>query len=980
MKTLIKLGLVITLSVGLLFAAIVLWFLFLFDVNDHRDTIIAQVERTTGRTLELGAIALEFYPWLGIEVNDVLLSHTQAFNRNPFFQADKIVLRIKTLPLFSKRFELDTLRLHGAAINIAVSEKGLSNGSKPTQWQDPQKISDPINIAAFMLGGVDIRDLHLHWTNQATDQAFEINNLNASIGELTFGEPIDIQLQFKAISSKPDIQADLQMRGKALYDLDAQTYAFDPLVIMATLTGPNIPRGKTEVKLNLGLLFDANNNRVSFNELELDGLGTLIRAQLQAENIGSDQQKVAAQISVSGDNLAILLRLIKGEQFVSQLAKLKDRRFDLQTRLNMDKGQGHFAISELQANLLGAIINGHLAADNMGTESMILAGELQASGPDLPILLQTATQLPIEALAPLQIYGKKLATVNNQGFDMDIKFDVDLTTGNIQVPSLSLNALGLSIKGDLRVEDISGQQRKVNGVLSIKGEKLSSLLLALEQEPLANIVDTLSADIGISSNRDSIMIKPLQAQVTLASSRKAPTKLTLNAATQINLAEQTLSVSDIHLAGSGLNIKANIKAKAISDNPTYSGELDIAEFNLRQLMQSTDLKIPQTTDKEVLKKVSLRTKFFGSSDSFTLNTLSVLLDDSKLSGDFSVKNFAQPIFNATMAIDSIDVDRYLPVAAGEKDTAVETPPEPSPLSFATFKHLKVKSALQVGQLVIAKLRLNNINLGIDINDRLMRLDPMAADIYQGHYQGSITLDTREDLARFRTDMQLSGLQIAELIKDQTQSTTSKLSGITDISVKISSIGSNVRQFKDNLSGQVKLVINEGIFELINIGKIVRKATSLLKNKGTDTRKFGQLTATLFIDGGSIKNNDLLITSPAFQINGGINGKYMLADLHDQSIDYDLAIKLSKANGLTIPIECRGVWQDDLSTICRSDYKAVVGSLIKGKLGKKLGNIRDLLPEKKQATEPEEAEQQRQGKDPLDQLKDQAIEKIFDKLF
>ena len=1267
MGKLIKLLLGTTILIGLFFGIVVLVAVMYFDPNDHKDRIIAMVEKETGRQFKLeGDINLSYYPWLGLEVSGVTLGNAQGFGDAPFIHADVVALRVKTMPLLKGQYELDTLKLHGVEINLAKNKEGVSNWDDLVhEEKDDAKKQEPIKLAAVILGGVDIKDTRFTWDDQSTGQTFRISEMNMSTGELIFGEPIDIKMDLKAESSQPAIKADINMQGTASYDLDAETYAFDPIGVTAKLTGKNIPGGKAELKFNMGIVFDLKNDTTSINDLTLSGLGALIKAQLNASHIKSGRPTIEGQLSVSGDDLARLFKVAGIEPLASQLSKLKDRSFELQTSLNADMGKGNIAISDLSAKLIGAVITGQVELSNMESDTPAMKGKLKASGPDLPTLLQLAGQFEGGEDPKLKGFGEKLSSASNKKFEVYTEFDADLASGNIDVPALSIKTLGLSVDGQLQANNINSNKGNIDGKLSLQGENLSSVLSALGQHGLAKNLRSITVDVGIKGNRNDIKMSPLKAvaifsgkqvpnspaKVTLNADTlinldkqtisiskmsvtglgldikgemnvsqflsetpgvkgkldakgkdlglifkllgndplakqinklknksfsvntdfdadmatgklnvsalsvnmldatikgqfaaeniqtstpaisgeltasgpdlptllqivgqfeggdgpglaeygkrlsKAPKKdfnvsakfnvdmkkgninlpslsakglgltldgkmvatdfnskkgqidgqlalkgedltailtafdqgalagvlkkisvdigvkgtssdinlspfnvkatfagkdipnspvdLTMSANTKMNLDKQTLSISNLRLNGLGLDLKANINAMRIKDKPAFNGDMAIAEFNLRQFMKQMKQEVPVTADKKVLTKVALKTKFSGSASSIEFKDLALLLDDTNLKGNLSVKHFTQPRFDFSIGIDNINVDRYLPpqvksakakpvktekaeadAAAGQKTVATSA----TDLPLETLRKLNGKGDLLIGKLIYSNLRLSNIKLGVNARDGLVKLDPISADLYQGKYNGIITLDARGKSAVIKKEIQLSGVQIEPLLKDYTRSAESQLAGAANITAKLSSKGSNALQLKHGLSGQVRLAVEDGILRGIDIRKTLEQAEVLLESKrlgtvkqGGETR-FEQLTGTLNIKNGVIKNNDLLITAPGFRVNGGVNKKDTLGNLRNNSIKYDLSVVVVEESttrgtenynigGYAIPIRCRGSL-DDLASACAPDYGKLLSVAIqKGALdalGDAIGI--DLSGQKKSTTE------------------------------
>jgi uncharacterized protein involved in outer membrane biogenesis len=1304
MGKLIKLLLGTTILIGLLFGVVVLGAVMFFDPNDHKARIIAKVEEETGRTLKLeGDINLSYYPWLGLEVSGVTLGNAEGFGEAPFMHADVVALRIKTMPLLKKQYELDTLQLHGVEVNLAKNKAGVTNWDNLLgEQKDEVQKQEPIKLAAVILGGVDIKDTRFTWADEAAGRTFKVSEMNITTGELIYGAPIDIKMNLKAESSNPAIKTDMKMQGTASYNLDAETYAFNPIEVSAKLTGKNVPGGKADLKFNTGIAFNLKDETASINDLTLSVLGTLVKAQLNASNIKSGKPNTEGQLSIVGDDLARLFKVAGIEPLASQLAKLKDRSFDLQTSLNADMEKGNVAITDLKAKLIGATITGQIEASNVESDKPALQGKLKASGPDLPTLLQIAGQFETGDDPKLKIYGEKLSRASNKDFEVDTEFVADTATGNINVPALSVKTLGISVDGHLQANDINSNKGNIDGKLSIQGEKLSSVLAALEQEGLAKNLRTVSVDVGINGNRSDIKLSPLKAEAVFTGKQipGSPAKVTLNADTQINLDKQTLSVTkmaltglgldikgdlnaskflsekpsargklnakgndlalllkvlgndplakqvgklknrsfslktnfdadmasgklnvsalnanmldatvkgqfaaeniqtstpvvsgeltaagpdlptllqiagqfeggedqklaeygkslsktskknfdmsakfnadmkkgninlpslsakalgltikgkmiatgfnskkgkidgqlslngeelsavltaldqgalgsvlqkvsmdigvkgrggdisfspfslkatvagkdipnspvdltlvantkmnldkqtlsvnNMKLSGLGLDVKANINATQIKDKPAYSGDLAITEFNLRQFMKQMKQDVPVTADNKVLRKVALKTRVSGTGDSLNLKDLSLLLDDSTLSGDLSVKHFTQPMINFDIGIDSINADRYFPppaktetVKKGSPDTDVAVAAA-TELPVETLRKLNNKGELKIGKLIYSNLHLSNIKLGVNAKDGLIKMDPIVADLYQGKYQGTITLDARGKLVELKQETQLSGVQIEPLLKDYTQSSESQLAGVANISAKVSSKGSNALQLKHGLNGQAKLAVTEGILRGIDVRKTLEQAEVLLESKrlgtvkqGGETR-FEQLTGTLNIKNGVVKNNDMLMTSPGFKVNGGVNKRDTLGNLRNNTIKYDLSVAVVEESatrgeknynigGYAIPIRCRGSL-DDLANGCKPDYGKLLGVAIqKGALDKLGEAIGIEFPGQKKSTtapattstttpEPETTQQEttqqpkEEPKDPVKDLQDKVIKDIFDKIF
>ena len=86
----------------------------------------------------------------------------------------------------------------------------------------------------------------------------------------------------------------------------------------------------------------------------------------------------------------------------------------------------------------------------------------------------------------------------------------------------------------------------------------------------------------------------------------------------------------------------------------------MATFNLRQLAQNLAITLPPMADANALTKVAIDTKLAGSSKNLSLSGMKLVLDNSNISGDLSVSNFADPAIGFKLGIDAINADNYLP--------------------------------------------------------------------------------------------------------------------------------------------------------------------------------------------------------------------------------------------------------------------------------------------------------------------------------
>lgn len=1062
------------------------------DPNDHKDWIASRVKEQTGRDVEFrGDLALTYYPWLGIEVNGLVLSNAPGFGPEPFLAFDHFKARIKLLPLLRERYEIDTVELYGARLNLARNKDGVTN------WADlvkeEKKEDKPLPLAAIALGGLDVRDTRITWSDAMTGAEYRLEEINARTGALTYGEPIDLAVSLKAASNKPNINGDLKLDGTLAYDLGSEIYRLQPLALKGTFRGPQVPGGSTD--LDLGAVIETNlrNDTATISDLRLSVLDMLIEGRVEADRIESPNPGIRTALKGSGKDLSLLFKVLEVEPLASQLAGLPDRGFEFNTAVEADLERGDVNVSPLSINLLGARIEGDLKATNvrsdapgvrgtlnaagpdlpavlrvlaqfqgadkslarvanhaakapgpgfnvrtdfdadmktgevkvptfqadlmgakvqarltgrgMNTDKPHVQGSIEASGADLPLLMSAAGALQPEKDAPLRVYGKQLAKLADRAFTVKTEFDANMKTGDIDVPQLALRGLGIEAGGNLKARNMQARNGEVSGRLTLSGEKMGALLKAVKQPDLAEVLQAVKLDAGISGNRSDIVLKPLEMRATVAGKEVGPkpVDITLKADTRVNLDAEQLKLEGLSLTGLDLNVTGNIEATKFMSAPDFSGNVKVAPFNLRKLMRQLNQKLPETADDKVLRKVALEAKFAGSPTRVEFKDLKLDLDETHLQGQFSFRDPEKPVIRFGLGVDKIDLDRYLPPepkepAKGKKPATPETAAAAAAteLPVELLRKLDIEGKVEIGNLVFSKAKLKNVKLAVSGKEGTIRMDPVTAQLYKGTYDGNVILDAKGKVPKLTLNTKLTGVEAEPLLKDMTGK--ARLRGNGDFSMALVAAGNNTDAMKKSLNGQMSFVFRNGAIKGFNLGKILRGAKAL-KSEGTlkvaeeEETDFTEMTGNPVVQKGVVRLDDLSAKSPAFRITG----KGVIADLPRDRIDYTASATvvatskgqggkdLEQLDGLTIPIKIKGSLADprispDLGGVAAS----FAGNEVKKKLLDKLG-VQQEQPKQgtqqgtKETTTKEGTKQgteQQLKQDPAKQLLDKALKDIF----
>ena len=82
-----------------------------------------------------------------------------------------------------------------------------------------------------------------------------------------------------------------------------------------------------------------------------------------------------------------------------------------------------------------------------------------------------------------------------------------------------------------------------------------------------------------------------------------------------------------------------------------------------------------------------------------------------------------------------------------------------------LRSLDVKGDIKVNQLQISNTHSEQLQLGTNAKDGVIRLYPIKAKMYKGSYSGDIKLDVRDNTPYLSMNEQLNNINVGPLVKD-----------------------------------------------------------------------------------------------------------------------------------------------------------------------------------------------------------------------
>lgn len=706
---------------------------------------------------------------------------------------------------------------------------------------------------------------------------------------------------------------------------------------------------------------DQRSGTVNLSAFNAELLNSDIEAAVRISNLNTDAQTLSGRINAAGPDLPTLVEvagILQGgrdsalSEYGRELSRVPNKAYRAQSEFNIDMQQSTVDVPEFYLSLFGATITGNFDASNIeDTEAVVATGSVNAQGPDLPLLMQIAGQLSGGTESALNQYGARFRNnVRNRSFDFSTDFDVDMGRGSIELPTLNAAMLGFKVNGNLNASNIEASDGLISGALEVTGENLREVLLALEQPELAEVARSMALNVQVGGTSSNLRLSPFKLQATLAGSRipDSPQTLTLDADTVLNLERGNLRAEAFSLDGLGLNLLGSVQASDIRGAMTYSGELSIPEFNARRFMQQLNRPLPPMTDPNTLQRVSLATGFGGTTGSFNLNNLQLMLDESTITGSLAVTDIATGAAQFNVNIDRIDADRYMNPAT---TAPVANNEQAEPLPVEQLREVNVNGSLNIGSLTVNRLNMRDIVVQLTAADGNIALNPFRASLYEGNFDGDIRLDASGSVPAATVSTTLSEVSMGPLLQDFVGS--SYVSGTANIQLELQGSGMDAGVIKRSLNGNGLVRLEDGVLNGVDVAAVLNAVETMIRSRQVQrlpqggSTPFEASSATLAIRNGVVSTNDLSIKAPGWQLTGGGT----LADLATEMIDFRMQVAVDETTatsteteydlgGYTLPIACTGTIG---SPRCLPDAEQIIRGAVSEAVTERLGDLlRDRL--------------------------------------
>jgi AsmA protein len=516
------LSITVAALLGLLLIGVVV-FALLFDPNDYRERIAAEVKAFSGRELKIeGDLGINFFPWLAIEVGRAELGNAAGFGPEPFASFDAARLNVRLMPLLLRREVLiGTAELNGLALNLAVDKSGRSN------WQDlvdaagdtgadEAATEDAASPAALDIGGIRFDDASLVYEDAALGERYELREFDVATGAVQSGEPIGVKGSFSFASMPAAQSGDMTFSAVVSLPDAAGIVVLSELALEGSVNGLVEDVAATPVALRAPVIrLDTEAEVVDTGELGIEVFGLDIAAEVEPFSYAAELEPVA-MLKIAPFAPRELMQALKIDAPVTADPKALGK-LTIEGRASMTNER--VAFSGLTLVLDDTTFTGELSAPlgEKGSYRMALAGDRidldrymapaddaassDASADEAPI------EIPVEIIKTIQAEGKlTLQSVLFAGLEFsDVTVGINNTNGKLRINPFTAAFFDGSYQGDIRI-DATGAVAVVSANEKVQDVSLAPLAKAmLDEDNITGRLNGTFALNGRGNNSDAIM-------------------------------------------------------------------------------------------------------------------------------------------------------------------------------------------------------------------------------------------------------------------------------------------------------------------------------------------------------------------------------------------------------------------------------------------------------------------------------------------
>ena len=340
----------------------------------------------------------------------------------------------------------------------------------------------------------------------------------------------------------------------------------------------------------------------------------------------------------------------------------------------------------------------------------------------------------------------------------------------------------------------------------------------------------------------------------------------------------------------GISMSANVEPFSYAGSPQPEALLRVAEFSLKDLMQVLDIEPPVTADASALTRVSFSANAAVGTDSISLDSMTLELDDSTMVGTLSLPTTDSGTIRFDLNVDVISIDGYMAPADAGATSTTDDSDDDIEIPVDLIRALNANGSFRIQRAFLSGMEFTNLELGLQSSGGKLRLNPLAAELYDGTYKGDVSIDASRDVPSISVNERLAGVNLASLAKSMFEQ--ENITGTINGSFVLSGAGRNLAAVRQDLDGTMSLELIDGAWEGTDVWHELRAARAMFRQEPAPEpnlparTEFTSVSATGTVTDGIFENNDLLIKLPFLQLTGS-----GIIDLPAAEVNYSIEARV-----------------------------------------------------------------------------------------
>lgn len=415
-----------------------------------------------------------------------------------------------------------------------------------------------------------------------------------------------------------------------------------------------------------------------------------------------------------------------------------------------------------------------------------------------------------------------------------------------------------------------------------------------------------------------------------------------------NLASETINLENLTLEMLGMTVTGTLAGTKLLSDLTLDGAIRIAEFDPRRLMAVFDAEI-ETADDGVLRSALANAQFHYGANEMSLRNMELGLDDSTLKGRVALVGDR---FDFDLAIDDINVDRYLPPAE-EAPAEDEGALDEVDLPIEPLRTFNSRGRLEFAAVQFLGLHFTNAAFDLRAANGQLTLTPNAS-LYGGSYTGRVGLAVQGSAATLSLVQSIEGIDLAPFGRDFLAS--EMISGKGTLQLDVSASGTNLGEIQRALDGDVSFAFSDGAWEGMDMFYELRRARAVAQGNSPPARPdgarrtpFSSIAATGVVEDSVLTNRDLNASLAFMTVSGAgtvnLLTDEMAFDLTASFVDgpaLQSAPELADLGGSQLPLVVSGTLA---APSIRPDFGALVRARVREEVQERVDEEREQLEDR-----------------------------------